>query len=164
MTKLTSGNWFYLPSKLIWILLFYGSYILRYLVFIDSFKSVIWWYVQVIVTELNPLTKNNTLCWFIHGSPFKMVPYNINTVEREMKSLKTFHLSQLMRLWYLSHRWTANVLASLRICAVSPEPLLFAHMKYGSIPRIRQEIRHLAPLDGCACLFEEWVYGGRKVP
>ena len=26
-----------------------------------------------------------------------------------------------------------------------------------------QNIRHLAPLDGCACAFEEWVYGGRKV-
>ena len=31
--------------------------------------------------------------------------------------------------------------ASLRIRAVSPEPLLFVHMKYG-------KIRHLAPLDG----------------
>ena len=25
-------------------------------------------------------------------------------------------------------------------------------------------IRHLAPLDGCACAFEERVYVGRKVP
>ena len=25
--------------------------------------------------------------------------------------------------------------------------------------------RHLAPVDGCACVvFDEWVYGGRKVP
>ena len=22
---------------------------------------------------------------------------------------------------------------------------------------------HIAPLDGCACAFEEWVYGGQKV-
>ena len=27
-----------------------------------------------------------------------------------------------------------------------------------------QKIRHLTPLDGCACAFEEWGYGGRKVP
>ena len=50
------------------------------------------------------------------------------------------------------------------ICAVSPEPSLFAHMKYGSRRRVRPKIRHLAPLDGCTCAFEEWVYGGRKEP
>ena len=27
-----------------------------------------------------------------------------------------------------------------------------------------KKIRHLDPLDGCACAFEELVYGGRKVP
>ena len=48
--------------------------------------------------------------------------------------------------------------------AVSPEPLLFAHMKYGSRRRVQPKIRHLAPLDGCTCAYEEWVYGGRKVP
>ena len=49
------------------------------------------------------------------------------------------------------------------IRAVSPEPSLFTHMKYGSTcrRRVRPNIRHLAPLDGCACGFEEWVYGGR---
>ena len=36
-------------------------------------------------------------------------------------------------------------------------------MKYGSRPRVWPKIRHLAPLDGCACAFEEWVYGGPKV-
>ena len=50
-------------------------------------------------------------------------------------------------------------------CAFSPEPSLFTHMKYdGSRRRVRPKIRHLAPLDGWACAFEEWVYGGRKVP
>ena len=53
---------------------------------------------------------------------------------------------------------------SLRIRTVSPEPSLFAHMKYESRRRFRPKIRHLAPLDGCACAFEEWVYGGQKVP
>ena len=74
------------------------------------------------------------------------------------------YLSQLMRLWYLSHRRPAKAQASLRICAVSPEPSLFAHMKYGSRRWLRPKIRHLAPPDGCACAFEELVYGGQKVP
>ena len=63
-----------------------------------------------------------------------------------------------MRLRFLSHRWPAKAQGSLRIRAVSPEPLLFAHMKNGSRRRVRPKIRHLAPLDGCACAFEEWVY------
>ena len=62
-----------------------------------------------------------------------------------------------MRLWYLSHRRPAKAQASLRIRAVSPEPLLFAHMKCGSRWWIRLKIRHLAPLDGWACTFEEWL-------
>ena len=45
---------------------------------------------------------------------------------------KIVHLSQLMRLWYLSHWRPAKAQASLHIRAVSPEPTLFAHMKYGS--------------------------------
>ena len=50
-----------------------------------------------------------------------------------------------MRLWCLSHRRPAN-------------------MKYGSRRSVRLKIRHLAPVDGCACAFEDWVYGGWKVP
>ena len=60
-----------------------------------------------------------------------------------------------MRLWYLSNRRPANAQASLRIRAVSPEPSLFAHIKYGRRRRVRPKIRHLAPMDGCACAFEE---------
>ena len=45
---------------------------------------------------------------------------------------KIHDMSQLMRLWYLSHRRPAKAQASLRIFAVSPETLLFAHMKYGN--------------------------------
>ena len=56
-----------------------------------------------------------------------------------------------MRLWYLSHRRPAKAQASLRIRTVSPEPLLFAHIKYGSRRRVQSKTRHLAPLDGCAC-------------
>ena len=41
-----------------------------------------------------------------------------------------------------------------RIQAVSPEPSLFAQMEYESRQRVRSKIRHLAPMDGCACAFE----------
>ena len=68
---------------------------------------------------------------------------------------KHYEMSQLMRLWYLSHRRPAKAQVSLCIRAVSPEPSLFAHMNYGSRRRIRPKIRHLAPLDDCACIFEE---------
>ena len=54
--------------------------------------------------------------------------------------------------------------AQMRIRAVSPKPSLFAHLKYGSRHRVRPKIGHLAPLDVCACAFEECVYGRRKVP
>ena len=70
-------------------------------------------------------------------------------------SPKMNKLSQLMRLWYLSHRRPAKAQASLRIRAVSPEPSLFAHTKYGTRRRVRPNIRHVDPLDGCACAFEE---------
>ena len=33
--------------------------------------------------------------------------------------------------------------------SVSPEPSLFAHIKYGSRQRVRPKIRHVAPLDDC---------------
>ena len=56
-----------------------------------------------------------------------------------------------MRLWYLAHGQPAKAQASLCICAVSPVPLLFAHMKYGSRQRVRRKIRHLAPV-GWLCM------------
>ena len=67
-----------------------------------------------------------------------------------------------MGLWYLSHRRPAKAQASLHIHAVLPEPSLFAHMKYGSRWRVQPNIRNLAPLDGCPCMFEEWVYEDEK--
>ena len=81
-----------------------------------------------------------------------------------LKIHNKLQLSQLMRLWYLPHRWLAKAQVSLRKCAVSPEPSLFAHMKYGSRRRVPPKIRHLDPLDGCAWVFKKWVYEGRKLP
>ena len=83
---------------------------------------------------------------------------------RNRKVLWRLWMSQLMRFWYLSHRRPGKAQASLCIRAVSPEPSMFAHMKYGSRWRVWPKIRHLAPLDGCACIFEEWIYGGQKMP
>ena len=56
------------------------------------------------------------------------------------------YLSQLMRLWYLSHRQPAKAQVSRRIRAVLAEPSLVAHIKYGSRQRVRPKIRHLAQL------------------
>ena len=64
-------------------------------------------------------------------------------------------MSQLMRLWYLSHRPPVKAQASPRIRADSPEPSLFAYMKYGSRRRVQPKIRRLIPLYGCACAFEK---------
>ena len=106
-------------------------------------------------------------CWFCHAlahllwilfvlTDVFVYLYGLYEIGHEMR--------QLMRFWYLSHRRPAKAQASLRIRAVSPEPSLFAHMNYGSRRSVRQKIGHLAPLDGCACEFEEWIYGGQKVP
>ena len=45
----------------------------------------------------------------------------------------------------------AKVQASLRICAVSPEPSLLAHTSSESRATFRQKARSLAPLNGWAC-------------
>ena len=52
-------------------------------------------------------------------------------------SVRSHYLSQLITLLYLSHRRPVKAQVSLRIRVVSPEPSLFAHMKYGSRRRVR---------------------------
>ena len=59
-----------------------------------------------------------------------------------------------MRIWYLSPMRAAKVQASLRIRAVSPEPLLLAHTSSESRGTFRQKARSLAPLNGWACAVE----------
>ena len=61
-----------------------------------------------------------------------------------------------MRLWYILQRRPAKDQASLRIRADSPEPLLFAYMKYGSRRRLRPELRWMAAY---ACLKNEFMEG-----
>ena len=125
----------------------------------SSRTAVSYWRMDVhlvLVNRLGSLPRNSVIRLTGRLDMTIVVDWDVKPQIKQM--------SQLMRLWYLSYRRPAKAQASLRIRAVSPEPSLFAHMKYGSRWRVRPNIRHLAPLDGCACAFEEWVNGGRKVP
>ena len=63
-------------------------------------------------------------------------------------------MDRVKRIWYLSPMRAANVQASLRIRAVSPEPSLLAHTSSQSRGTFRQKARSLAPLNGRACAVE----------
>ena len=61
------------------------------------------------------------------------------------------HLGRVKRIWYISPMRAAKVQASLRICAVSPEPPLLTHTSSESRGTFRRKARSLAPLNGWAC-------------
>ena len=63
----------------------------------------------------------------------------------------TYQLDRVKRIWYLSPMRAAKFQASLRIRAVSPEPLLLAHTSSESRGTFRQKARSLVPLNGWAC-------------
>ena len=60
-------------------------------------------------------------------------------------------MDRVKRIWYLSPMRAAEVQASLRIRAVSPEPPLLAHTGSESRGTLRQKARSLNPLNGWAC-------------
>ena len=60
-------------------------------------------------------------------------------------------MDRVKLIWYLSHMRAAKVQASLRIRAVSPEPLLLAHTSNESRGTFRKKARSLAYLNGWAC-------------
>ena len=60
-------------------------------------------------------------------------------------------MGRVKRLWYLSPMRAVKVQVSLRIRAVSPEPLLLAHKSSESRGTFRQKARSLAPLNAWAC-------------
>ena len=60
-------------------------------------------------------------------------------------------MDRIKQIWYLSPMRAVNVKASLRICAVSPEPPLLAHASSESRGTFRQKARSLAPLNNWAC-------------
>ena len=66
------------------------------------------------------------------------------------------NMGRVKRIWYLSPMRAAKVQASLRICAVSPEPPLLAHTSSESRGTFRQKARSLAPLNGWACAVKIW--------
>ena len=60
-------------------------------------------------------------------------------------------MGRVKRISYLAHMRAAKIQASLRICAVSPEPPLVAHASIESRGTFRQKARSVAPLNGWAC-------------
>ena len=60
-------------------------------------------------------------------------------------------MGRVKRIWYLPPMRAAKVQASLRIRAVSPEPLLLAYTSSESRGTFRQKARSLAPLNDWAC-------------
>ena len=60
-------------------------------------------------------------------------------------------MDRVKRIWYLLPMRAANVQASLRIRAGSPEPSLLAHTSSESRGTFRQKARSLALLNGWAC-------------
>ena len=127
----------------------------------------LWWLIFCL-SRSDCIDSNNQKYWSIYYQ------YHLYSSARSISSSKSgcffvaffykAYLSQLIRLWYLSHWRPAKAQASLRIRAVSPEPSLFAHMKYGSRRSVQLKIRHLTLLDGCACALQYRVYGRQKVP
>ena len=93
-------------------------------------------------TQSDPVLGAQSLCWFYHVTA--------HIIWASSWNYGTYHIDNQ---WRLRQAW-----------APSPEPSLFAHMKYRSRWRVWPNIRHLAPLDGCACAFEEWDNRGQKVP
>ena len=71
-----------------------------------------------------------------------------------LKTAILHSMDRVKRIWYLSPMRAAKVQASLRICAVSPEPSLLAHTSSESRGTFRQKARSLAPLNGWACAVE----------
>ena len=61
------------------------------------------------------------------------------------------NMGRVKRIWYLSPMRAAKVQASLRIRAVSPEPLLLVHTSSESRGTFRQKTRSLALLNCWAC-------------
>ena len=60
-------------------------------------------------------------------------------------------MGRVKQIWYLTPMRAAKVQASLRICAVSPEPPLLAHISSESRGTFRQKARSLTPLNGWTC-------------
>ena len=88
--------------------------------------------------------------WWKHFGKFKITEAESGTCVFSSWSLN-YCLDRVKQIWYLSPMRAAKVQASLRICAVSPEPSLLAHTSSESRGTLRQKARSLAPLNDWAC-------------
>ena len=90
---------------------------------------------------------------FIRCLQYPRITYSDSITISNMasKKIEKYHVDRVKRIWYLSPMRAAKVQASLRICAVSPEPPLLAHKSSESRGTFRQKARSLAPLNGWAC-------------
>ena len=87
----------------------------------------------------------------------KFIP--INTIQHCNKTfIDASFMGQHVRFLYLSHRRVAMAQASLRICAVSPEPSLLAYTNYGCKGKFRVKIRPPASLDTSVWAFKEDLF------
>ena len=93
--------------------------------------------------------------------PLHMVPrsFTFGVVAVANMPICDHNMDHVKRIWYLSPMRAAKVLASLRMRAVSPEPLLLAHTSSESRDPFRQKARSLAPLNGWACALKICVDG-----
>ena len=133
------------PMKMKWFRLKMG--------FIWTRRTPSWSATDVYLLEII------NLCW--------VVPTNFHCDHKNWKSsniqkncwndhkiwtTRLYHtLGRVKRIWYLSPMRAAKVQASLRICAVSPEPPLLAHTSSESRGTFRQKARSLGPLNGWEC-------------
>ena len=121
-----------------------------------------------------------SFCWFCHAAAhfsnhikLLCMIFIINTVTEDLLS-KWYYL--LMECFNCYFNWAGSwdygtfhigdQRRLRRACASaqSRQSLCCLHTWSMEVDRVRPGIWHIAPLDDCACTFEEWVYGGRKVP
>ena len=87
----------------------------------------------------------------VHSLFHKILPTYLQKLIWNLITLYEDKMGRAKRIWYLSPMRAAKVQVSLRIRAVSPEPLLLAHTSSESRGTFRQKARSLAPLNGWAC-------------
>ena len=122
--------------------------------------SLIWLWWERSATEI--VTGNGRREWHFSELYGIIIKRNVQVSIRKHRFwIHNTIFEPVHDMWYLSHRRTAKAQARLCIPAVSPEPSLFAHITYGSRQRVWPNIRRVATVGSCACVFEEWVYGGR---
>ena len=97
--------------------------------------------------------------WIVSARRFHIIVYFVENLKIELNhhqsgylhGYSSSYMGGVKRIWYLSPMRAAKVQASLRICAVSPEPPLLARTSSESKGTFRQKARSLAPLNGWAC-------------